>query len=82
MLWPLYSPLLSSIELNKKGVVRRSKLYYLRDLTGKASRIKEKLDFLITNKNSDVKSTKEGVGEVGKEANKKKNDKKAGKSDS
>ncbi|MDA0902518.1 MAG: 50S ribosomal protein L19 [Proteobacteria bacterium] len=42
----LYSPLLSSITLDKKGVVRRSKLYYLRNLTGKASRIKEKLDFI------------------------------------
>ena len=43
----LYSPLISSIELIKKGTIRRAKLYYLRDLTGKASRIKEKLDFLI-----------------------------------
>ncbi len=39
------SPLLSSIEVLKRGVVRRAKLYYLRDLTGKASRIREKLDF-------------------------------------
>jgi large subunit ribosomal protein L19 len=42
----LYSPLIAGIELAKKGVVRRAKLYYLRNLTGKASRIKEKLDFL------------------------------------
>lgn len=42
----LYSPLLSSIEVSKQGVIRRAKLYYLRNLTGKASRIKEKLDFL------------------------------------
>lgn len=42
----LYSPLVSSVELTKQGVVRRAKLYYLRDLTGKASRIREKLDFL------------------------------------
>ena len=41
----LYSPLIAGIEVLKKGVVRRSKLYYLRDLTGKASRIKEKLEF-------------------------------------
>lgn len=39
------SPLLSSIEVLKRGVVRRAKLYYLRELTGKASRIREKLDF-------------------------------------
>ena len=44
--FPLYSPLLSGVELVKRGVVRRAKLYYLRNLTGKASRIREKLDFL------------------------------------
>lgn len=42
----LYSPLISGIEVLKYGAVRRAKLYYLRSLTGKASRIKEKLDFL------------------------------------
>jgi large subunit ribosomal protein L19 len=41
----VYSPLLSGIELVKQGVVKKAKLYYLRKLTGKASRIKEKLDF-------------------------------------
>ncbi len=41
----VYSPLLSEVEVVKQGIVRRSKLYYLRKLTGKASRIKEKLDF-------------------------------------
>jgi large subunit ribosomal protein L19 len=40
----LHSPLLASVEVLKQGVVRRAKLYYLRSLTGKASRIKEKLD--------------------------------------
>lgn len=38
-----YSPLLASIEVVRRGNVRRSKLYYLRGLTGKAARIKEKL---------------------------------------
>ncbi len=47
--FPLYSPLLSGVEVLKHGVVRRAKLYYLRNLTGKASRIKEKLDFLDQN---------------------------------
>jgi large subunit ribosomal protein L19 len=42
----LYSPLIAGVELLKKGDVRRAKLYYLRKLTGKASRIKEKLDFM------------------------------------
>lgn len=44
--FPIYSPLLAGVEVLKQGVVRRAKLYYLRSLTGKASRIKEKLDFL------------------------------------
>ncbi|HXS54403.1 MAG TPA: 50S ribosomal protein L19 [Usitatibacter sp.] len=38
-----YSPSLASIEVKRKGDVRRSKLYYLRGLTGKAARIREKL---------------------------------------
>src|SRR5690348_6054052 len=38
-----YSPSLGSIEVKRKGDVRRSKLYYLRGLTGKAARIKEKV---------------------------------------
>ena len=41
-----YSPLLAGVEVLKSGVVRRAKLYYLRNLTGKASRIKEKMDYL------------------------------------
>lgn len=43
----LHSPLLAGIEVLKSGDVRRAKLYYLRNLTGKASRIKEKLDFAV-----------------------------------
>jgi len=42
----LYSPLIVGIEVLKQGDVSRAKLYYLRNLTGKASRIKEKFDFL------------------------------------
>ena len=42
----VYSPLLAGVEVLKQGVVRRAKLYYLRSLTGKASRIKEKLEFI------------------------------------
>lgn len=41
-IFPLYSPFIDLIEVNKKGSVRRAKLYYLRDLTGKKARIKEK----------------------------------------
>ena len=39
----LYAPSIASIEVKRKGDVRRSKLYYLRGLTGKAARIREKL---------------------------------------
>jgi large subunit ribosomal protein L19 len=39
----LHSPLIASIELKRRGDVRQAKLYYLRELTGKAARIKEKL---------------------------------------
>ena len=38
-----YSPLIQEIQVKRRGDVRRAKLYYLRDLTGKAARIKEKL---------------------------------------
>ncbi|HET8597772.1 MAG TPA: 50S ribosomal protein L19 [Castellaniella sp.] len=39
----LYSPQIASIEVKRRGDVRRAKLYYLRGRTGKAARIKEKL---------------------------------------
>ena len=38
-----YSPIIASIELKRRGSVRRAKLYYLRDRSGKSARIKEKL---------------------------------------
>ncbi|MDR1738016.1 MAG: 50S ribosomal protein L19 [Candidatus Symbiothrix sp.] len=41
-IFPLNSPFIDSIVLNKVGKVRRAKLYYLRALTGKKARIKEK----------------------------------------
>lgn len=41
-IFPLESPNIDSIEVNKRGKVRRAKLYYLRALTGKKARIKEK----------------------------------------
>ncbi|MDQ3797711.1 MAG: 50S ribosomal protein L19 [Pseudomonadota bacterium] len=39
----LHSPLIAEIKIKRRGKVRRAKLYYLRGLTGKAARIKEKL---------------------------------------
>ena len=41
-IFPMESPNIESIEVNKHGKVRRAKLYYLRKLTGKAARIKER----------------------------------------
>jgi large subunit ribosomal protein L19 len=41
-LFPLYSPNIESISLNKSGSVRRAKLFYLRERQGKSARIKEK----------------------------------------
>jgi large subunit ribosomal protein L19 len=41
-LFPLHSPMIDKIELAKHGKVRRAKLYFLRELRGKAARIKEK----------------------------------------
>ena len=40
--FPLCSPLIEKVEIVRRGKVRRAKLYYLRGLSGKASRIKEK----------------------------------------
>jgi len=40
--FPLHSPLLESISVTRRGQVRRAKLYYLRDLSGKAARISER----------------------------------------
>ena len=42
--FPLYSPNIESIDVVRKGVVRRAKLYYLRGRTGKAARIAERRD--------------------------------------
>jgi len=43
--FPLYSPRVESIALVKRGDVRRAKLYYMRHLTGKKARIKERMDY-------------------------------------
>lgn len=40
----LHSPLVEKIEITKKGIVRRGKLYYLRNLKGKSARVKEKIE--------------------------------------
>ena len=55
--FPLFSPKISSINLVRKGKVRRAKLYYLRDRRGKAARIVEKIEVKKkTNEKKDVAS--------------------------
>ncbi|NPA67396.1 MAG: 50S ribosomal protein L19 [Chlorobi bacterium] len=44
-IFPLYSPFIEKITVNKYGKVRRARIYYLRKLTGKKARIKEKKRF-------------------------------------
>ena len=41
--WPLHSPNVEKIEVIRKGKVRRAKLYYLRELTGKKAKVKERI---------------------------------------
>jgi large subunit ribosomal protein L19 len=48
-----YSPLVASIEVKRKGDVRRAKLYYLRQRSGKSARIKEKLDIKLPAKSAE-----------------------------
>ena len=48
-IFPLASPFIDKILVNKVGIVRRAKLFYLRDRTGKAARIREKIQNNQTN---------------------------------
>ena len=50
--YPLNSPVIDRIEVVSRGDVRRAKLYYLRDLRGKAAKIKEKRDTIPAGKGS------------------------------
>jgi len=55
--FPVYSPLIESIDVVRRGKVRRAKLYYLRGRTGKAARIVEKQDKKMKRKASGTKET-------------------------
>ena len=59
----LYSPLVSYVKLVKSGVVRRAKLYYMRNLYGKAARVKNRTDNVVVKNNTDV-SREEASGTV------------------
>jgi large subunit ribosomal protein L19 len=41
--WPLHSPRVDNVEVVRRGVVRRAKLFYLRDRVGKASKVREEI---------------------------------------
>ena len=49
-----YAPTIASIEVKRKGDVRRAKLYYQRKRSGKSARIKEKLDYVSTHNKGDA----------------------------
>lgn len=59
--YPMHSPLLEKIEVKKRGDVRRAKLFYLREVSGKKARIREKKDWLSK---KGVAVPAEGVAEV------------------
>jgi large subunit ribosomal protein L19 len=46
-IFPMFSPFIDKIEVNKRGKVRRARIYYLRGLTGKKARIQEKKYFAV-----------------------------------
>lgn len=46
-IFPVTSPFIDSIEVNKRGKVRRARIFYLRELTGKKARIKERKYFSV-----------------------------------
>lgn len=64
--FPLYSPRLESVELIRRGDVRRAKLYYLRGLTGKKARIREKMDW--QNETAEAAPAAEGAAPAPKKA--------------
>jgi len=47
-IFPLSSPFIDKVEINKKGSVRRSRIFYIRERTGKSARIKEKKRAAVT----------------------------------
>ena len=78
--FPLYSPSLESVEVVRRGDVRRAKLYYLRGLTGKAARIAEKTTGYAAKVSNDEKRVAAEAKKIAGQAKKdKKADKKAAK---
>ncbi len=70
--FPLYSPSIDSIEVVRRGDVRRAKLYYLRGRTGKSARIAEQTDGFKAKLAAEERRAAEVVKKEGKKAAKKK----------
>lgn len=62
-IFPLYSPRLASIEVIRKGDVRRAKLYYMRKLTGKAARIEEREEKAVVSENTEAPKAEKAPAE-------------------
>ena len=65
--FPVYSPLIEKLEVVRRGDVRRSKLYYIRSLSGKKARIKEKRFDNRTNVSNKVAEESPSIVEENKE---------------
>ena len=70
--FPIFSPQISKIEVSKFGDVRRSKLYYLRNRSGKSARITEKNKFAQQKEQSSKIKQQEAVNSLSKESTQKK----------
>lgn len=70
--FPIFSPQISKIEVSKFGDVRRSKLYYLRNRSGKSARITEKNKFAQQKENSSQNKQQNPVTSLSKESTKEK----------
>ncbi len=54
--FPVHSPKIAKIEVKRSGISKRAKLYYLRDRSGKSTRLREKRDDVVTEKSAAGKS--------------------------
>lgn len=62
--FPVHSPKIAKIEVKRSGVVRRAKLYYLRDRVGKATRLREKRDDIGTEGNAKKPARKKAAAKA------------------